>query len=62
MTCNGNCNQGRQCDCVPDVDVPMEPATPGETATLIVVCLLGVRVMVVGICAIAGYLWQRFAS
>ena len=21
MPCNGNCNQGRACDCVPDVEI-----------------------------------------
>lgn len=62
--CNGNCNQGRLCDCVPDVQVdePMEPVTPAEVAALIGVSLLGVLVMVVGVCTIAGYLWQRFVA
>ncbi len=24
MACNGNCNQGRKCDCVPDVEIDFD--------------------------------------
>lgn len=57
--CNGNCNQGSLCDCVPNVEEPMEPVTPGEAAILFGIILLGVLVTVVGACTIVGYLWQR---
>lgn len=66
MTCNGNCNQGRLCDCVPHVEPQeadaWEPVTQGEAATLLAVTLLGVLVMVVGLCTLVGAVWRWFAA
>lgn len=56
--CNGNCNQGRMCDCVPNVEDQAERASPSEFATLIVIALLSAFVMVTGACTIAFYLWD----
>lgn len=50
--CNGNCNQGRCCDCAPD-----QPLSPAEAWFFIVTMLLGAIVSITGIAAIAGYVW-----
>ena len=41
--CNNNCNQGRMCDCVPDVETPREPMTDSDRMWLGV--LLGVSAL-----------------
>ena len=41
--CNGNCSQGRMCDCVPDLDdtADAEKQIPGAGAVVVpVICLL----------------------
>ena len=40
--CNGNCNQGRTCDCVPEPDYPepaREPLTGGDRVALVVIVI-----------------------
>lgn len=43
-SCNGNCNQGRMCDCVPAV-AEDEPASMGEGAGVFIWPLVTVAVM-----------------
>lgn len=45
MMCNGNCNQGRQCDCVPDFEFEWYEKTEFESfaskaATILLVLLI----------------------
>jgi hypothetical protein len=48
--CNGNCNQGRQCDCVPDIPQmwDVEAQAPWITALLAGLAILGT----IGVCAL----------
>lgn len=52
MICNGNCNQGRSCDCVPDLPVQFaepEPKDPNDfDGTVISALVILVAVFVVG--------------
>lgn len=52
--CNGNCNQGRTCDCAPSDRKPM---SRGEALAFVLVMILSAAVSIAGVSAIAGYLW-----
>ena len=49
-TCTGNCNQGRACDCVADVETEW---TPAQLQYLRVIAYVGSPVFVVGVIALA---------
>ena len=49
--CTDNCNQGRACDCVPDIDLPPEKYSYGWAAVLV---MLMSAVLVVAPCT---YIW-----
>ena len=52
-TCNGNCNQGRACDCVADVETEW---TPAQLQYLRVIAYIGSPLFVVGVIALASAL------
>ena len=58
--CNGNCNQGRMCDCMPDIDPedgpPREPMNPAEALFLCLIALLS-ALLVIGLVASALAHW-----
>ena len=47
-TCTGNCNQGRACDCVADVEL-----TPEQITYLRLIAWVGSPVVAVGVIALA---------
>jgi len=49
-TCTGNCNQGRACDCVADVE---NDWTPAQLQYLRVIVYIGSPLFVVGVIALA---------
>ena len=50
LTCTGNCNQGRACDCVADVEAEL---TPAQVQYLRVITYIGSPLFVVGVIALA---------
>lgn len=63
--CNGNCNQGRLCDCVPDIDFESElpaPLTSRESLALLVVMLFSAAATCIGAFIIVGCIWQWVAA
>lgn len=47
------CNQGRNCDCVPD----RQPMTQGEAWAFAIVMIFSAAVSIAGVSALAGYVW-----
>ena len=58
--CNGNCQQGRFCDCLPAVDSD-EPPRGRLTATEAIALALVYTVSVAAMVAVGLHLWARLA-
>lgn len=59
--CNGNCNQGRLCDCVPDIDFESElpaPLTAHESLALLVVMLFSAAASCIAALLLVSFIWQ----
>lgn len=55
-TCNNNCNQGRMCDCVGDLDDdgPRAPLSTAEAACLVFIAVVSLSI----VAALALHLWR----
>ena len=56
LGCNGNCNQGRACDCVPDIDPPREPLSRWDSVGVLFVMALSVVIAAVWVPPVVGWL------
>jgi len=54
--CSGNCNQGRMCDCVADID-ERDPMTPSDRAWIVGTYVVSTLAVLAALAAAAYSLW-----
>lgn len=58
MSCSGDCNQGRTCDCCEEVQ--LEPLSNWELISFYSILIIGVVFGIIALCAIAGFVYRFY--
>lgn len=58
MSCSGDCNQGRTCDCRQETQ--LEPMSNWELISFYTIIIASVVFSIISLCAAAGFIYQFY--